>query len=66
VQRAGQRATFDHRWLKTNLSFSFADYFDPGNVSWGALRVFNDDRVEGGAGFASHPHKDMEIDSLRA
>ncbi len=61
VQRAGERAYFDHGWLKTYHSFSFADYFDPANVQWGALRVFNDDRVAPGTGFGTHPHRDMEI-----
>ncbi len=61
VQRAAERATFDHSWLSTSHSFSFADYFDPRNVNWGALRVFNDDRVIAGAGFPTHSHRDMEI-----
>jgi redox-sensitive bicupin YhaK (pirin superfamily) len=61
VQRAAERATFDHGWLKTSHSFSFADYYDPRNVNWGALRVFNDDRVAPGNGFPTHPHRDMEI-----
>ena len=61
VQRAAERATFDHGWLLTSHSFSFADYFDPRYVNWGALRVFNDDRVVAGAGFPTHPHRDMEI-----
>jgi redox-sensitive bicupin YhaK (pirin superfamily) len=61
VQRAGARATFDHGWLKTSHSFSFADYYDPRNVNWGALRVLNDDRVSPGQGFGTHPHRDMEI-----
>jgi redox-sensitive bicupin YhaK (pirin superfamily) len=61
VQRAAARATFDHGWLQTSHSFSFAEYFDPRNVSWGALRVVNDDRVAPGAGFPTHPHRDMEI-----
>lgn len=61
VQRAAERATFDQGWLLTSHSFSFADYFDPRNVNWGALRVFNDDRVAPGAGFPTHPHRDMEI-----
>lgn len=61
VQRAAERAAFDHGWLQTSHSFSFADYFDPRNVNWGALRVFNDDRVAPGAGFPTHPHRDMEI-----
>jgi quercetin 2,3-dioxygenase len=61
VQPAAGRATFDHGWLQTSHSFSFAEYFDPHNVSWGALRVLNDDRVAPGAGFPTHPHSDMEI-----
>ena len=61
IQRSGERATFDHGWLQTRHSFSFASYFDPGNVNWGALRVFNDDVVAPGKGFGTHPHRDMEI-----
>lgn len=61
VQRAAQRYYADHDWLKTYHSFSFADYYDPQNLNWGALRVFNDDRIAGGAGFPLHPHRDMEI-----
>jgi quercetin 2,3-dioxygenase len=61
VQRASERGHFDFGWLKTYHSFSFADYFDPQNVNWGALRVFNDDTVEPGKGFGTHPHRDMEI-----
>ena len=61
VQRAADRATYDHGWLLTSHSFSFAEYYDPQNISWGALRVFNDDRVAPGQGFPTHPHRDMEI-----
>jgi redox-sensitive bicupin YhaK (pirin superfamily) len=61
IQRSGDRAFFDFGWLKTHHSFSFADYFDPENLSWGALRVFNDDTVLPGQGFGTHPHRDMEI-----
>jgi redox-sensitive bicupin YhaK (pirin superfamily) len=61
VQRAAERATSDHGWLLTSYSFSFADYYDPEYVNWGALRVFNDDRIAAGAGFPTHPHRDMEI-----
>jgi hypothetical protein len=61
VQHAGERACFDHGWLRTCHSFSFADYDDPQNVHWGALRVVNDDVVQPGQGFPTHPHRDMEI-----
>jgi quercetin 2,3-dioxygenase len=61
IQRANDRASFDFGWLKTHHSFSFAEYFDPKNTNWGALRVFNDDTVEPGKGFGTHPHRDMEI-----
>ncbi|HEY1429348.1 MAG TPA: pirin family protein [Candidatus Tumulicola sp.] len=61
IQRSAERAFFDHGWLQTYHSFSFAEYFDPNNVSWGALRVLNDDIIAAGAGFPPHPHRDMEI-----
>jgi redox-sensitive bicupin YhaK (pirin superfamily) len=61
IQRSGERAAFDHGWLQTRHSFSFADYHDPRNLNWGALRVFNDDVIAAGTGFGTHPHRDMEI-----
>jgi redox-sensitive bicupin YhaK (pirin superfamily) len=61
IQRAGERARYDHGWLQTSHSFSFASYYDPQNLNWGALRVFNDDVIQGGRGFGTHPHSDMEI-----
>ncbi len=61
VQRSADRAHFHHGWLDTHHSFSFAGYYDPRNVNWGALRVFNDDVVAPGRGFGEHPHRDMEI-----
>lgn len=61
VQKSADRGYGDHGWLKTYHSFSFADYFDPANVHWGALRVFNDDRVAPASGFPTHPHANMEI-----
>jgi len=61
LQRANARAFFDLGWLQTYHSFSFADYYDPSNLNWGALRVFNDDVIAPGKGFGTHPHRDMEI-----
>jgi redox-sensitive bicupin YhaK (pirin superfamily) len=51
----------NHDWLKTKHHFSFADYYDPKRMSWGALRVWNDDEIAPGTGFPLHPHADMEI-----
>jgi len=59
--RADQRHFSDFGWLKTYWLFSFSDYFDPHNIQFGALRVFNDDVVEPGKGFPTHPHEEMEI-----
>lgn len=51
----------DLGWLRSIFHFSFADYFNPANISFGVLRVLNDDLIEPGTGFDTHPHKDMEI-----
>ena len=51
----------DHGWLKPNFHFSFSDYYDPARMSWGAIRVWNDDEIAAQSGFAPHAHDNMEI-----
>lgn len=55
------RGYFDHGWLKTHHSFSFASYINPERMNFGLLRVFNDDYIESGEGFGKHFHDNMEI-----
>lgn len=61
IRKAGDRGRGQHGWLDTRHTFSFADYYDPGQVGFSDLLVINDDRVTPARGFDTHPHRNMEI-----
>jgi hypothetical protein len=64
LHKAETRGNADHGWLHSRHTFSFAGYHDPQRIHFGALRVLNDDTVDAGMGFGTHPHDNMEIISI--
>jgi len=64
LHKANERGHANHGWLDSYHSFSFAHFYEPTKIHFGALRVLNDDTVKGGYGFSKHPHDNMEIVSI--
>lgn len=64
LHKADSRGHANHGWLDTHHTFSFANYYNPDRMHFGVLRVLNDDRVDPGMGFGTHPHDNMEIISI--
>ncbi len=64
IHRADTRGYANHGWLESYHTFSFANYYNPERIHFGVLRVLNDDRIDAGIGFGTHPHENMEIISI--